>query len=143
MLVIMAAMAGVLALMLREAHVMKAKNVPAAPIYIPMVILSLILLLFIFMRLEVEVCTRSFRYRFFPFIPRWRKFGLESLESAEAISYRPIIEFGGWGIRYGRGMWAYTVSGDKGVIVRIRNGKTFMLGTRRPEDLRRSLIGAA
>lgn len=143
MIVIMAAMAGVVILLLCQVPILRQKNGPVAPVLIPAVIMSLVFLLFIFMRLEVEVHTLSFRYRFFPFLPRWREFELVSVESAEAVSYRPIMEFGGWGIRYGRGMWAYTVSGNRGVIIRMRDGKTFILGTGKPGELQRSLSGGA
>ncbi len=139
MIAVLAAMAGVLLLLLFQVQVLKAKNVPAVPVYIPIFIMSLLIVLFLIMRLEVEVGESSFRYRFIPFLPFWREFEISSIQSAEAVKYRPIIEYGGWGIRYGRGIWAYTVSGNRGVVIRIRNGKTFMLGTKKPDELTRSL----
>jgi hypothetical protein len=51
------------------------------------------------------------------------------------VTYRPFREYGGWGIRFGRQGIAYTVSGDRGVLVRLRNGRSFLLGSKRPESL--------
>jgi len=139
MMAAMGGMAVVIVLLLFQVRNLSARDAPLLPVYVPIFIMALMLLLFVVMRLEVEVSTTSFRYRFFPFLPFWREFRLDFVESAEAVTYRPILEFGGWGIRYGRGMWAYTVSGNRGVVVRIRSGRTFMIGTSKPEELQRSL----
>ena len=60
----------------------------------------------------------------------------EEIEHAEAVSYRPILDYGGWGIRYGLGRgWAYSVDGHHGVLVRLTSGRTFLIGSRRAEDM--------
>ena len=43
---------------------------------------------------------------------RFILFGFNETESAEATKYRPIRDFGGWGIRYGRTGKAYNVSSN-------------------------------
>ncbi|HQO19624.1 MAG TPA: hypothetical protein PK747_02180 [Acidobacteriota bacterium] len=108
---------------------------PFTPAAVLLAALGILFSLLFYARLEIEVNQVCLRYRFFPFLPFWREFQLSSIESAEAVRYRPILEFGGWGIRYGKGMWAYTMSGKDGVVVRLRGGKTFMLGTRHPDKL--------
>ena len=57
--------------------------------------------------------------------------------------YRPIIEYGGWGIRvklkglrYGK---AYTVSGTTGLQITLYNGKEILVGTQNPDALLQSL----
>ncbi len=37
-------------------------------------------------------------------------------------------------------MWAYTVFGNRGVIVYLKSGKSFLLGSQRPEELARSIV---
>ncbi len=50
-------------------------------------------------------------------------------------NYRPIREFGGWGIRYGGGgRKAYTVRGDCGVEFRLTSGRKVLFGSARPEE---------
>ena len=56
--------------------------------------------------------------------------------AAEAVTYRPIREFTGWGIRWRPGWgWAYSVAGNRGLRVDLRNGSHLMIGSRAPEPL--------
>ena len=58
--------------------------------------------------LTTEVRAGAVRVRFSPFHLRWRKFPLAELASHEARTYRPLREYGGWGIRRGlRSGWAF------------------------------------
>ncbi len=73
--------------------------------------LAIALLLYA-MRLSVQVETEAIRIRFFPI---WGKtLPLAEVVRWEVRTYRPILDYGGWGIRYsllGKG-WAYNVSGN-------------------------------
>lgn len=72
---------------------------------------------------------------------------LSRIATARIVSYRPIRQFGGWGIRTGRfegkNTSIYSVRGDRGVLLelneprRICGFKTarFILGTTEPERL--------
>ena len=55
------------------------------------------------------------------------------------MRYRPLRDYGGWGIRYGRNGKAYNISGNKGLMIEFRNGKRLMLGSREPEVLKMSI----
>jgi hypothetical protein len=58
------------------------------------------------------------------------------ISSAEAVTYNPMREFGGWGIRFGRnGSRAYSMSGNLGAELTLKNGKRVLLGSRDPEPL--------
>ncbi|MDT8358471.1 MAG: DUF6141 family protein [Methanomicrobiaceae archaeon] len=87
------------------------------------------------LRLETVVKDGALRYRFFPLHPGWKEVPLKEVAGAVAVNYRPFREYGGWGIRFGRQGIAYTVSGDRGVLVRLRNGKAFLIGSNRAESL--------
>ncbi|MFQ5777495.1 MAG: DUF6141 family protein [Terriglobia bacterium] len=70
--------------------------------------------------------------------PLYRKtIPVEQIKSAEARTYRPLREFGGWGVRRGWGKrgWAYSVSGNRGVQLTLANGKGILLGSHDPERL--------
>ena len=90
---------------------------------------------FFSLRLETVVKDGTLRYRFFPLHPGWKEVPLEEVAGAVTVTYRPFREYGGWGIRFGRQGIAYTVSGDRGVLVRLRNGRTFLIGSGRAESL--------
>lgn len=74
------------------------------------------------------------------YVPFWRRrIALGEIATAAPRSYRPIREWGGWGIRgWGRNI-AYTVHGTQGVQLVLRNGHRVLVGTHRPDELTRAL----
>jgi hypothetical protein len=108
---------------------------------VPWVVLGLTLavaLLLYSMRLSVQVDAETVRIRFFPV---WKKtIPLGDIVRWEARTYRPILEYGGWGIRYmiGRG-WAYNVRGNQGVQLELASGKRILIGSQRAEELARAI----
>jgi hypothetical protein len=80
--------------------------------------------------------------RFFPFHRRPRVIDLENIESVEAVRYSPLRDYGGWGIRHGSAGKAYNVSGNQGVVLRLKNGKTVLLGSQRYEELAAAIESA-
>ena len=71
------------------------------------------------------------------FVRLWRarKIPLESIRCASAVTYRPILDYGGWGIRMGRKGWAYNTSGNRGVELELDTGKLLLVGSQRPKEL--------
>lgn len=70
----------------------------------------------------------------------------EEVAKAEAVAYRPLREFGGWGIRFGIGnkaKRAWTQRGDRAVVLHLRNGNRFYLGSDHPERLLERMRGAS
>ncbi len=66
-------------------------------------------------RLVTEVRDDWIYIRFYPFHRGFREFLREEIESFETCSYRPVLDYGGWGIRFGSGGKAYNVSGNRGL----------------------------
>ena len=90
--------------------------------------------LFAVLRLTVEVRTDRVDIRFRPFTHR--SIAATDIEAAEAHAYRPVVEYGGWGIKgWSRKKVAYNVKGDLGVELRLRDGRSVMLGSQRPAEL--------
>lgn len=89
-------------------------------------------------RLTVEVRSDSVRVRFFPFSAR--EILASDIVFCEVRQYRPIVEYGGWGVRYGfRRGWAYNVKGTLGVQLRLRDGRQILLGSQQPDGLARAI----
>jgi len=87
-------------------------------------------------RLETEVRTDGLYVRYFPFHRRFKKFGAEDLSECFARKYRPILEYGGWGIRCGwKGGRAYNVSGNEGAQLVFKNGKRLLIGSKEANEL--------
>jgi hypothetical protein len=95
---------------------------------------------FLVMKLEIVVTGSGLSFRFFPLHPKWRDIPFPEIVMAEAVTYHPLREYGGWGIRFGwRGGMAYNVEGDRGVRITLNNGKKFLLGSQHAEELAQAL----
>jgi hypothetical protein len=90
--------------------------------------------LFFFGKLITEVRGDGIYIRFFPFHLSCHKIAFKDLKRYEARTYRPLLEYGGWGIRYGFKGKAYNVSGNRGVQLEFLNGKRLLIGSQRPEE---------
>ncbi|MDN7023414.1 hypothetical protein FGU65_00610 [Methanoculleus sp. FWC-SCC1] len=97
-------------------------------------------LFFALLSLTVEVRGSGLYYRFLPLHLSFRRIECDEVATIEAKEYRPLLEFGGWGIRYGgRGRKAYNVSGTRGVEILLKSGKRVLFGSQRPEELARAI----
>lgn len=95
--------------------------------------------LFFFGQLVTEVRDDGIYLRFSPFHRTFRRIAFTEVKQCEVRTYRPIREYGGWGIRYGRPGKAYNVSGDCGVQIELLNGKRLLIGSQRAEELWRAI----
>jgi hypothetical protein len=104
----------------------------AVGIGVPIAIAALFLLL----KLQTEVRPDGIYVRFLPFHIHFKRFAAEDLSEHYARQYKPIWEYGGWGIRfslrYGK---AYNVSGNKGVQLVFKSGKKLLIGSQKPDEL--------
>ena len=60
---------------------------------------------------------------------------MSDVRKAEAMKYRPFLDYGGYGVRLGLRGWAWSVSGDEGVLVETNDGSRLMIGSQRPKEL--------
>jgi hypothetical protein len=84
-------------------------------------------------RLVTEVRSDGLAVRFWP--GRWRHHAYSEIVAFEAVTVRPIRDYGGWGVRFKRGERAYLVNGNRGVRLELADGKRVMIGSQRPDDL--------
>lgn len=89
---------------------------------------------FLVLRLLTEVSADRLVVGLAPF--RMRAILLADIAEAKAVTYRPLADFGGWGVRWAgsRGV-AYNASGDRGVQLVLRDGRRVLVGSQRPEEL--------
>ena len=58
------------------------------------------------------------------------------IRQASPVTYSPLSEFGGWGIRLGRGKKvAWTIRGNRALCLHLQDGTLFYLGSPHPERL--------
>jgi hypothetical protein len=91
--------------------------------------------LFLVMRLETEVRGDGLYVRFFPFHLNPRKFAWADIAESRARRYDALREYGGWGIRWGKGGRAYNISGDRGLQLVLKDGKRWLIGSQKADEL--------
>ena len=96
-------------------------------------------LFFYLTNLTIEVKRDGIYIRFFPFQFSFKKIKLDDLQSYQAVTYSPLKDYGGWGIRYGIKGRAYNISGNRGVQLEFKNGKRLLVGSHNPEALVRAI----
>jgi hypothetical protein len=97
----------------------------------------LVTILFFYLKLETFIKKDGIYVRFFPFQISFRHFTWNMLKKSYIREYRPILEYGGWGLRiqlFRKGK-AYTVSGNKGLQLEFVNNKKLLIGTKKAEEL--------
>ena len=96
---------------------------------------------FMSLRLIVEVHHDHVDIRFTPLTHR--RISFDDIVNATVRTYRPIREYGGWGVKgWSRRKMSYSVSGNQGVDLQLRDGTSVLLGSRQPERLHAALEDA-
>lgn len=99
------------------------------------VLLFFVAMTSIFMRLDVEVRSDHIFISFGPVHLVRRRIRYADIESVCAVTYRPMREFGGWGIRWRGRKTAWTIRGNQAVAITLRSGKKVYVGSRFPQRL--------
>ncbi len=94
---------------------------------------ALFVIWFLKLELTTEVRDDALEVRFRGLFVR-RAIPLSEIRHFEVKTYRPIRDYGGWGVRRGAGGMAYNVSGNRGVELRLEDGKSLLIGSQRPEE---------
>jgi len=92
---------------------------------------------FYVIKLLVEVRKDGVHINFVPLVRRTVLFG--NIVDCKVRTYRPIREYGGWGVKYGRAGKAYNVSGNRGVQLKLSTGNGLLIGSQRPEELAQAI----
>lgn len=73
----------------------------------------------------------------FGWIPSYRRrLPIGTIVSARAVTYRPLVDCGGWGIRSGRdGERVLNADGNRGVRLVLTDGSSLLIGSQSPEAL--------
>jgi hypothetical protein len=91
------------------------------------------------LKLVTEVRPDGVYYRFIPLHRQFHVIRFDEIQGYAACAYRPLRDYGGWGVRYGRNGKAYTISGTRGVQFSLQNGTQILIGSQSPEELVRAL----
>jgi len=96
-----------------------------------LIIIFLAIILFAVLRMKTVVTKENIQLTQYPFV--WRTINFSDIDTMKVINYGFV---GGWGIRF----WTkygtvYNVRGNKGLHIKLKNGKQFVIGTQKPQEL--------
>lgn len=96
-------------------------------------------------KLMVYIDKEGIHYRFPVFIRKERLIKKEQIAGYDVREYRPLKESGGWGLRK-RAIYrmadkgiTYKITGNTGLKLYLTDGRRLLLGTRRPEAMKRAM----
>ncbi|WP_439881473.1 DUF6141 family protein [Pontibacter sp. MBLB2868] len=87
------------------------------------------------MKLTTEVLPGEVRVQLWPFHLRPVSIPMHLVRDFRPISYSPIQDYGGWGIRWGHKGKAYNMSGNEGVLLLFYNRRPLLIGSQSPHKL--------
>ena len=91
-----------------------------------------LLLFFFLLKLQTKIDDKGIQMHYFPLSKKDIKW--EQIESTAVIDYGFV---GGWGIRYSsKYSTVYNTKGKMGVLIKLKDGGKFVIGTQRPEELK-------
>lgn len=99
-------------------------------------LLFLMIVIVILLHMTTEVTPSSLRV-WFGWVPTYRRLvPIDTIRSVDVVTYRPIADFGFWGIRSGRdGERALIARGNRGVRLELTDGSRLLIGSQKPELL--------
>ena len=80
--------------------------------------------------------------RLFPFHLKFRRIEFANIKECGARRYNPLLEYGGWGIRYGPHGQAYNIRGNWGIQFELQDGSPLLIGTQKPQEFAAALENA-
>ncbi|MCC5914444.1 MAG: hypothetical protein JJU46_08735 [Balneolaceae bacterium] len=86
-------------------------------------------------RLTIRIDHDRFCYRYFPFHLKEHAYRIQQIESVESEKIRPVLHFGGWGIRYGIKGKGYIMSGKRAVRLNFRSGRPVYFTCNDPNEI--------
>ncbi|MDL2290366.1 DUF6141 family protein [Paludibacteraceae bacterium OttesenSCG-928-F17] len=92
-------------------------------------------LVLLFSFLETVITKHGIYVRYFPFHIKFKYYDWNEISKVEIKNFNAIRNFGGYGVRYKKGMKAsYILGGNKAILIELKSGKEFMIGTQKPEE---------
>lgn len=115
-------------------------SMPDSMLIITVLLTGLSLPVFFFLtELKTRVTEDGLYIKYFPFHRKWLFFSPVDIENFKKTKYRPILEYGGWGIRIGINKKAYNASGNMGIQLTLSDGKRLLIGTQKPDEFQSAM----
>ncbi len=86
------------------------------------------------LRLNTWMDAEGIHYKMKLFHWKVRTIPWDEIDQIYVREYSPVKEYGGWGIKYGKGGWAVNVRGNQGIQIKKKDGKRTLIGTQKPDE---------
>ena len=117
-------------------------SITDADVLIPAALLLITIVLLLIFRLDTVIKSDGIYVRFLPFQKSFKHYSWNEISKIYIRKYKPIKEYGGWGIRYGmqgKGK-ALNVSGNEGLQVQFNDNKKLLIGTKQALRIKETLL---
>jgi hypothetical protein len=99
------------------------------------VLVTALIILFAKAKLITLLDKKYISYKFYPVHKSYRKIAWKSVSKCEVVTYQPVSQYGGWGIRSGKNGKVFSVSGNRGLQIVLRTGERILIGTTKVNEL--------
>ena len=100
-------------------------------------IINLVVIIFIYIKLKTKIDEKGIHYQYVPFHRNEKLIAWNEISKVIIKKYNPLA-YGGWGIKFNllnSHEKHFTVSGNMGIFIFLKNGKTILLGTKKPNEI--------
>lgn len=86
-------------------------------------------------KLVTQIRENGIYVKFYPFHLSFKKYSWEDINELYLRKYKPLTEYGGWGLKLGPSGSAYNVSGNVGIQLVLKNNSKVLIGTNTPDNV--------
>lgn len=94
----------------------------------------------LFIRLKTKITYDGIYVAYIPFVRKWKKISIDELTGYELRKYRANLEFGGHGMRRRKMGQAFTISGNIGLLLHLKDGKKLLIGTQKKQAIEYAMV---
>lgn len=103
------------------------------------IILLVVTALVLSTRLDTLIKKDGVYVRFYPFQLQFRSYKWNQIARHAVVVYKPISDYGGWGLRISGAGTAMSTSGNHGLQLVFHDGKRLLIGTRDADAMKAAL----
>jgi predicted membrane protein len=94
----------------------------------------------LFSSLKATYTNQNITLQYFPYHFKKINYSKVEIDALEIVNYNGLGDFGGWGIRINNEIKCFSVSGNCGVLITLKNGKQRLIGTKETETIKKLLV---
>jgi len=99
-------------------------------------IFSIVVIFFLILKLKTKIDSHGVSIQFFPFHSKYVLYKWEDIKSLDVNKYKPLREYGGWGVRFGKkNAKAFSTRGNVALHLIFKKGGNRLIGTQKEKEM--------